>query len=104
MNSSRRLDRTSTDDFVKIIFQSDDQVVSWGLLALLQQYKNMLIVGIWGRLQEVQQFMKTLTSHHYELPNDPNDCLFFSNKWKSPRHPQFDCCFIVRLSDRRSQW
>jgi hypothetical protein len=65
-------------------YQSDGQVVSWDFLALLQSYKNMFIVGVVGKREEIQNLIHKLTGEVMDMPDDYNDCLYFSRKWTWP--------------------
>lgn len=44
----------------------------------------MFIIGVVGKREEIQNLIHKLTGEVMDMPDDYNDCLYFSRKWTWP--------------------
>lgn len=80
-----------------------EEVVSWDLLALLHEFRNMYVIGIVGKPTDIQRFIHKLTGEMLEMPAEHSDCLHFSRRWVWPGNSAVSWCFVIRYVNLRVQ-
>jgi hypothetical protein len=87
-----------------MIFQSEEEVISWDLLALLQQSKKLVVIAVYGRQTDIESFLHEFTGEAFDMPSDYSDCLYFSRIWQFSNVQEPSCCFMIRYCDRKPIW